>query len=73
MSYLIGIDFKCLPSLVGILSLTASELFQSVCSTDSFVMTHLSKASKGCPVGSTDLGSVSVVYSLLLDQVSLSA
>ncbi|XP_070774464.1 epidermal growth factor receptor substrate 15-like 1 [Enoplosus armatus] len=49
------------PPYVGMLSLTASELFPSVCSTavskDTFVTTHLSKASKDRPVGSADFGS----------------
>lgn len=48
------------------LSLGASEPFQSVCptanSTDSFVPTHTSKASKDSPVGLADFGSVSVTY-----------
>lgn len=57
---------KCLPSPVGMLSLSASEASQSICSTadskDTFVTTHSSKASKDCPVGFADFGSVSVVY-----------
>lgn len=61
LSYLL----KCLPSPGGLLSLTASEPSQSVCSTadskDSFVTTRSSKASKDCPVGFAVLGSVSVV------------
>lgn len=56
---------KCLPSPVGMLSLTASEPIQSVCSTadskGSFVTTHSSKTSKDCPVGFADFGSVSLV------------
>lgn len=58
-------SFKCLSSPVGLLSLSASEPLQSVCSTavskDSFFTTHSSKASKDCPVGFADIGSVSVV------------
>ncbi|XP_059200441.1 epidermal growth factor receptor substrate 15-like 1 [Centropristis striata] len=54
------------PPYGGTLSLAASELHQSVFSTadskDSFVATHSSKASKDCPVGFADFGSVSVVY-----------
>lgn len=57
---------KCLPSPVGILTLSASEAPPSVCSTadskDTFVTTHSSKASKDCPVGFADFGSVSVAY-----------
>lgn len=57
---------KCLPSPVGMLSLSASEASQSVCSTadskDTFVTTHSSKASKDCPMGFADFGSVSVAY-----------
>ncbi|XP_044076896.1 epidermal growth factor receptor substrate 15-like 1 isoform X2 [Siniperca chuatsi] len=49
------------PPYVGMLSLTSPLPFQNICSTadskDSFVTTHLSKASKDCPVGSADLGS----------------
>ncbi|XP_051231458.1 epidermal growth factor receptor substrate 15-like 1 isoform X2 [Dicentrarchus labrax] len=44
----------------GMLSLTASEPFQNVCSTadskDSFVVTHSSKTSTDCPVGFADFG-----------------
>ncbi|XP_069548502.1 epidermal growth factor receptor substrate 15-like 1 isoform X1 [Brachyistius frenatus] len=54
------------PPYVGILSLNASKPLPSVCSsadsTDSFVATHSSKASKDSPVGFADFGSVSVVY-----------
>ncbi|XP_028448161.1 epidermal growth factor receptor substrate 15-like 1 isoform X1 [Perca flavescens] len=49
------------PPYGGLLSLTASELSQSVCSTadskESFVTTRSSKASKDCPVGFAGLGS----------------
>ncbi|XP_041847999.1 epidermal growth factor receptor substrate 15-like 1 isoform X2 [Melanotaenia boesemani] len=49
------------PPYVGLLSLSASEPLQSVCSTavskDSFFTTHSSKASKDCPVGFADIGS----------------
>nr|XP_046264789.1 epidermal growth factor receptor substrate 15-like 1 isoform X2 [Scatophagus argus] len=45
----------------GMLSLTASEPIQSVCSTadnkDPFVTTHSSKTFKDCPVGFADFGS----------------
>ncbi|XP_044223818.1 epidermal growth factor receptor substrate 15-like 1 isoform X3 [Thunnus albacares] len=54
------------PPYVGMLSLSASEASQSVCSTadskDTFVTTHSSKASKDCPMGFADFGSVSVAY-----------
>uniref|UniRef100_A0A7N8XGX4 Epidermal growth factor receptor pathway substrate 15-like 1b n=1 Tax=Mastacembelus armatus TaxID=205130 RepID=A0A7N8XGX4_9TELE len=53
--------YQCLPSPVGMLGLGASEPFPNVCSTadstDSFVTTHSSKASKDCPVGFADFGS----------------
>ncbi|XP_039671617.1 epidermal growth factor receptor substrate 15-like 1 isoform X2 [Perca fluviatilis] len=56
------------PPYGGLLSLTASEPSQSVCSTadskDSFVTTRSSKASKDCPVGFAVLGSDLNVSSL---------
>ncbi|KAM4551130.1 epidermal growth factor receptor substrate 15-like 1 isoform 2-T2 [Odontesthes bonariensis] len=49
------------PPYVGMLSLSASEPLQSVCSAavskDSFVTTQSSKASKDCPVGFADFSS----------------
>ncbi|XP_017266428.1 epidermal growth factor receptor substrate 15-like 1 isoform X1 [Kryptolebias marmoratus] len=49
------------PPYVGMLSLGASEPLQGVCSSavssDSFVTTHSSKASKDCPVGFAEFGS----------------
>lgn len=57
--------FKCLPSPVGMIGLSASEPPQSACPTAdskaSFVTTHSSKAPKDCPVGFADFGAVSVV------------
>lgn len=48
------------------LSLTASESIQSVCSTadckDSFVTAHSRKTPKDCPVSFAEFGSVSLVY-----------
>ncbi|XP_026168461.1 epidermal growth factor receptor substrate 15-like 1 isoform X2 [Mastacembelus armatus] len=56
------------PPYVGMLGLGASEPFPNVCSTadstDSFVTTHSSKASKDCPVGFADFGSDLNVSSL---------
>ncbi|XP_041804606.1 epidermal growth factor receptor substrate 15-like 1 isoform X2 [Chelmon rostratus] len=56
------------PPYVGMLSLTASEPIQSVCSTadskGSFVTTHSSKTSKDCPVGFADFGSALNISSL---------
>lgn len=50
------------------LCLSASEPLRGVCSSavsaDSFVPTHSSKASKDCPVGFAEFGSVSVVRPL---------
>lgn len=59
------LHFKCLCFPVGVLSLSASEPLRGVCSSavsaDPFVTTHSSKASKDCPVGFAESGSVSVV------------
>lgn len=58
--------FQCLPSPGGLLGLSASQPPLSACSAanskDSFVTTRSNKASKDCPVGFADVGSVSVVY-----------
>lgn len=57
-----------LPSLIGVLGLSPSELLQSVGSTadgvDSFVTTQSSKTSKDYPMGFANFASVSVVYLL---------
>lgn len=57
-----------LPSLIGVLCLSPSELLQSVGSTadgaDSFFTTQSSKTSKDYPMGFANFASVSVVYLL---------